>query len=223
MIGARLVPLGLGEAEALLRVSQWLSPAFPTSSYAYSHGLEAEIAKGHVADADGLERWISVVLRAGAGRSDAILVAAAMDEAADLDDLCDIARALAGSAERWEETRDQGAALARTLGEIGEGDGVNRPYPVAFGAAAKWLDLKVDVVLTLYLQAFAASLISAAVRFMPLGQSVGQGVHAALRPVITDVARKASRAGLDGLGQAAFGADLAAMEHEGLEVRIFRT
>jgi urease accessory protein len=36
-------------AEAdLLTLTQWLSPAFPVSSYAYSHGLEAAIASGAV-------------------------------------------------------------------------------------------------------------------------------------------------------------------------------
>jgi urease accessory protein len=36
-------------AEAdLLTLAQWLSPAFPVSSYAYSHGLEAAIASGAV-------------------------------------------------------------------------------------------------------------------------------------------------------------------------------
>ena len=207
----------------LLQLTQWLSPAFPVSGYAYSHGLEAEIDAGRVIDAASLEAWIAGVLRAGAGRSDAILVAAAMEEGADLAGLGDLARALAGSAERWEETRDMGRALAETLAAISIGDGVARAYPVVFGAAARGTAVPVADVLALYLQAFAAMLVSAAVRFVPLGQSDGQRVQAALHSVVQAVADEAAVAGIDEIGQAAFGADLAAMEHEGMEVRIFRT
>ena len=208
---------------ALLHLSQWLSPAFPVSGFAYSHGLEAEIEAGRVADAGTLSRWVEGVLRAGAGRSDAVLVSQAMRADADLDALADFARALAGSAERWEETRDMGRALAETLAAMGQGDGVARAYPVTFGAAAGRLDAPAELVLGLYLQAFAAMLVSAAVRFIPLGQTEGQRVLAGLHEVIEAVAGEAARAGLDAIGQAAFGADLAAMEHEGQEVRIFRT
>jgi urease accessory protein len=215
--------LSLGEADALLRLTQWLSPAFPVSAYAYSHGLEAEIALGRVSDGASVQAWIEGVLRAGAGRSDAALMVAAMAQDADLDALADMARALAGSAERWEETRDQGAALAATLKGLGEGSGVARAYPVVLGQAAAGLGLRPEVVAALHLQGFAGNLVSAAVRFMPLGQGEGQRILAAVQGLVVRVAAEVVEQGLDGIGQAAFGADLAAMEHEGLEVRIFRT
>ena len=212
----------LNDTGALLRISQWLSPAFPVSAYAYSHGLEAEITTGRVTSGAALREWGAGVLRAGAGRSDAILLVAAMEDGADHAALAALARALAGSADRWEETRDQGAALSATLAALGEPT-VSGAYPVVLGAAARGLGLSAEVVASLFLQAFASNLVSAAVRFMPLGQAEGQSVLAALRPVIAEVAAEVIGVGLDGLGQAAFGADLAAMEHEELEVRIFRT
>lgn len=213
----------MSSAAGLLRLSQWLSPVFPVSAYAYSHGMEAEIAMGRVTDGTAVADWIGGVLRRGAGRTDTIVMLAAMAQTADLDALNDLARALAGSRERWEETRDQGAALAATLGALGEGDGVARAYPVAFGAAAARLDVAHDTVAALYLQGFAGNLVSAAVRFVPLGQAEGQRILAGLRGPVAEVAAEAVACGLDDIGQAAFGADLAAMEHEGLEVRIFRT
>ena len=207
----------------LLKLTQWLSPGFPVSSYAYSHGLETEIAGGRVATAHDVEAWVAGVLAAGAGRSDAIVMLAALRGEAEAGALADLARALAGSRERLEETEAQGRALAVTLAALGMGDGVARPYPVALGLAARGLDLPEGVVVRLYLQAFAGALVSAAVRFVPLGQAEGQGVLAALHPVIDRVAEEALAAGLDGIGTAVFGADLAAMAHEELEVRIFRT
>lgn len=207
----------------LLKLSQWLSPGFPVSSYAYSHGLEAEIAAGRIGDGDGVALWVRAVLAAGAGRSDAILMVAARRGEDSPDALSDLAVALAGSRERLEETQAQGRALAETLALLGFGDGVARPYPVGLGLAARVLSLPDPIVAALYLQAFAASLVSAAVRFVPLGQVEGQRILQSLHPVIEEVAQAACTAGLAGIGTAVFGADLAAMEHECQEVRIFRT
>lgn len=213
----------MSEAQGLLRLSQWLSPAFPVSSYAYSHGLEADVVAGRVVCGADVAAWIEGVLRRGAGRTDAILMLAAMAPGADLEALHDLARALAGSRERWEETRDQGAALALTLGSLGEGDSVARAYPVAFGAAAGRLGVARGVVAALYLQGFVGNLVSVAVRFVPLGQTEGQRILAGLQGAVAEVAADAVASGVEDIGQAAFGADLAAMEHEGLEVRIYRT
>jgi urease accessory protein len=184
-----------GAVGDLMALTQWLSPAFPVSAYAYSHGLEAAIGAGKVTDAAGVEAWIETVLAAGSGRNDAILLAAGLAPGADLDALSDVAHALAGSAERWEETRAQGAAFAATRRAMGA-EVPDRPYPLAVAEAARALDLAPETVVALYLQAFAGALVSVAVP----GDAVMQA-----------------------LGGAAFGADLDAMEHETQEVRLFRT
>lgn len=207
----------------LLKLTQWLSPGFPVSAYAYSHGLETEIARGRVTGGQDVHDWIAAVLETGAGRTDAILLLAALRGEDRPEALADLARALAGSRERLEETQAQGRALAETLAALGVGDGVARPYPVALGLAARGLDLPEGMVVRLFLQAFAGALVSVAVRFVPLGQAEGQRVLAALHPGIERAAAAAMIAGLDGVGTGVFGADLAAMAHEGLEVRIFRT
>ncbi|TKA96025.1 urease accessory protein UreF, partial [Cereibacter changlensis] len=98
-----------------------------------------------------------------------------------------------------------------------------RPLPVAVGQAARTLALPAPQVLALYLHAFAANLVSAAVRFVPLGQTEGQRVLAALHPLIDALALKAATATLDDLATSALRADLAAMQHETMDVRIFRT
>jgi urease accessory protein len=73
------------------------------------------------------------------------------------------------------------------------------------------------------LHAAAANLISAGVRLIPLGQTDGQRVLAALEPTIAAAAARAGAATLDDIGGAAFRADLAAMRHETQYTRLFRS
>lgn len=203
----------------LLTLTQWLSPAFPLGGFAYSHGLEQAIATGDVRDAAALSAWLRVVLEEGAGATDATLLCLAMQGA----DVADHARALAASKERLHEAEAQGAAFVRTLNQIREEALPPAPLPVAVGMAARRLSLAPEDVAALYLHAFTSNLVSAAVRFVPLGQTEGQRVLSDLHPVITGIAARAATAPLEDIGSAALGADLSAMLHETMDVRIFKT
>ena len=208
---------------ALLSLVQWLSPAFPTGGYAFSHGLEWAVSVGDVRTAAQLQGWISAVLAEGSGRTDAILLAQALRPGADLAALAALAEALAASRERLAESLDQGRALALTVAALTGRDLVPMPYPVALGAAARPCGLPVRQVVALYLHAFTSNLVQAGVRFVPLGQTEGQAVLAALHPLIDRLAAEAADAELDRIGSGAFRSDLAAMRHETMDVRIFRT
>ncbi|MFN4156422.1 MAG: urease accessory protein UreF [Paracoccaceae bacterium] len=208
---------------ALLTLVQWLSPAFPTGGFAYSHGLESAISTGQVSDAARLRQWLAEVLEFGAGRQDAILLVQALRDGADHDALDALARALQPSSERLLETLDQGTAFARTVAGLTGRDLPPRCLPIAVGQAASPLVLPEAQVVALYLHAFASNLTSVAMRFMPLGQAEGQGVLQALHPLIDTLAQEATTLTPDDLGTSALGADLAAMAHETMDVRIFRT
>lgn len=206
----------------LLTLMQWLSPGFPTGGYAYSHGLEVVIAGGE-RTAGGIRTWIGGVLRYGSGQSDAVLLANGLQPGADFAALDAIARALAGSKERLSETTEQGAAFARTVSALTGRDLPPRCLPVAVAEASAGLDLAVDQVVSVYLHAFAANLIACATRFAPLGQTEGQAALAALHPAIGEVTEWSVKASVDEIGTSAIGADMAAMWHEELDVRIFKT
>jgi urease accessory protein len=66
-------------------------------------------------------------------------------------------------------------------------------------------------------------LISAGVRLVPLGQTDGQRVLAALTPVVAATCERALVASLDDLGGATFRADLVSMRHETQYTRLFRS
>jgi urease accessory protein len=207
----------------LLTLVQWLSPAFPVGGFAYSHGLEWAISEGQVRDAATLEAWLADILDHGSGRADAVLLARAMDPAADLALIAATARALCASKERWTETGDQGRAFTEAVNALTGEDFPPAALPVAVGRAARALDLPAERVAALYLHAFASNLVSAAVRFVPLGQTDGQRVLASLHPLIGRVAREAAATPLEAVVSSVPGADLAAMHHETQPVRIFRT
>lgn len=209
--------------DGLLTLSQWLSPAFPVGGFAYSHGLEWAMDAGDVTDSAGLEGWVADVLRCGAGRVDASLLAAAMAPGADHAALDDLARALCSAAERWVETRDQGAAFAAAVNAATGTDNPAASLPVAVGRAASRLSLAPDLVAALYLQGFATNIVLSAVRFLPLGAGEGQRIVTSLRQTVLDVARRAVRTRPEEVRTATFGVDLAAMRHHEMETRMFRT
>jgi urease accessory protein len=212
---------------AQLRLLAWLSPGFPTGAYAYSHGLEWVVEAGEITDGDSLRAWLVDVLAHGSGRNDAILLRhahRAARDAAALESLAALAAAIAPGRERHAETMAQGAAFLRAASAW------ERPvlpeavaYPVAVGALAGWHGIDEDLTAAAYLQAFASNLISAAVRLVPLGQTTGLQVLAAIETTILAVANDSAMATPEDIGGCAFRSDLAAMRHETQYTRLFRS
>lgn len=208
----------------LLRLLIWFSPAFPTGAFAYSHGIEWAVESGDIIDGDTLQDWLSDLLSHGAPRSDAILLRHAHHPAADLPALADLAAAAAPARERQAESLNQGAAFMRAARPWGcptLPDPV--AHPIGVGALAGLHGIDPDATTIAYLQSVTVNLISAAVRLVPLGQSTGLAVLAALEPIILRTAAETRSATLDDLGGAAFRSDLAAMHHETQYTRLFRS
>lgn len=213
----------MAEAADRLRLAQWLSPAFPIGGFAYSQGLETAMVNGQVLDAASLTDWLQAVLTHGTARSEAVLLLHARQPDADLALLTDLCLAYAPSYERTVEMMEQGRAFGQTITAITGEAQPPLPLPLAVGYATRALVLPDAEVLALWLHGVAAQLVSAAVRFVPLGQSQGQAVLAKLAETVTNLARMAISVPLADLGGCTPGADLAAIRHETLHVRIFRT
>lgn len=212
------------EARQLLLLLNWMSPAFPTGSFAYSHGLEWAIEERIVTTADELREWIEDLITRGSGWNDAVLFANCWrHDAAELNEL---ALALAASKERHLETTQLGRAfrIASSVWKIPtgvvEGD---IAYPIAAGTACRAAGIDKTHALLAYLQGFSNALVSVAVRLVPLGQTQGLETVRDLMPVIAATAQRAATAALGQLGAIGIAADIAAMNHETLRSRVFRT
>jgi len=224
-------------AAALYRLMAWLSPAYPVGAFSYSSGIEWAVEAGDIKDAETLRGWLAVMLGEGGGFCDAVFFVhahraiAANDDAA-LRAVAELAAAFVPSKERFLETTAQGRAFleatraAWPCPALQRLDGVwNGPValPVAVGVACAGHAIGREAALHAFLHALAANWISAGVRLIPLGQTDGQRVLAALEPDVGAAATRALTTPLDEVGSCAFRADLAGMRHETQYTRLFRS
>jgi len=225
------------EAGALYRLMAWLSPSYPVGAFSYSGGIEWAVEAGDITDAETLKRWLLVVLADGGGFCDAVFFvhahrAAEAGDAAALRAVAELAAAFAPSKERHLETTAQGRAFIEAtraawpcaaLDALAAAWDGPVAYPVAVGVSAAGHGIALDAALAAYLHAVAANFISAGVRLIPLGQTDGQRLLAALEPVVAATATRAAATRLEDVGGAAFRADIASMRHETQYTRLFRS
>ena len=218
------------EMQALLRLLTWLSPAFPIGGFAYSGGMERAVHDGLVQDAAGLRGWIGALMAHGTIRTDGVLLAAAFrlaDDAAGLAELAALATALAGSAERHQETTLLGEAFVTAARAwphlLFERLPAACAYPVAVGAVSAVHAVPLESVLTAFLHAGASQLISAGIRLGVSGQRDGVAILAGFEEVIADSAGWIVNSTLDDLGSSTILADIASLRHETQRSRIFRS
>jgi urease accessory protein len=222
---------------ALYRLMAWLSPAYPVGAFSYSNGIEWAVESGDITNAETLKRWLTVIIAEGGAFCDAVFFVHAHRAIETSDDtalraVAELAAAFAPSKERHLETTAQGRAFVEatraawpcaaleTLARVWDGP---LAYPVAVGVTTAGHGIAAGPALDAYLHAVTANLISAGVRLVPLGQTDGQRLLAALEPVVAAAASRAGATPLEQVGGAAFRADLASMLHETQYTRLFRS
>ncbi len=222
---------------ALFRLMAWLSPAYPVGAFSYSSGIEWAVEAGDIKDAETLRQWLAGTIGSGSGFCDAVVFAhahravAANDDAA-LRAAAELAAALVTSKERLLETTAQGRAfldatraawpcpaLAR-LDAVWQGAVA---LPIAVGVTCAGHRIGSEPALHAFLHAIVANWISAGVRLIPLGQTDGQRVLAALEVDIAACAARASTTPLEDIGSCTVRADIAGMRHETQYTRLFRS
>jgi urease accessory protein len=215
----------------------WLSPAYPIGAFSYSGGIEWSVEVGDISDAATLRAWLAVMIGEGGGFCDAVFFAHAYRATAGRDDaalraVAELAIAFAPSKERHLETSAQGRAFLDATRAAWPSSALDRlealadgaaALPVAVGVACAGHGIALAPAMHCYVHALAANLISAGVRLIPLGQSDGQRVLAALEPVVAATVGRALATPLDDVGGAAMRADLAGMHHETQHTRLFRS
>ena len=225
---------------ALLRLQSWLSPAFPTGSYSYSHGLEWAVEAGHIHGRQTLVDWLQADLCYGSGRNEAIFFSEAWNCALDDDreklfEIAELAAVFRGTSEFALESSQQAAACLATLrqvwpdrvldwlSEILREHHVQPALAVVLGVRSARQGIPASLTLAAFLQGYIANLVTAGVRLIPLGQTDGQLAIAELEEAVLAACAQAKKATIDDLGSAAFMVDLASMAHETQYTRLFRS
>jgi urease accessory protein len=224
---------GLGRDSVILPLFAWLSPSYPVGCYAYSHALEWAVEAGDVSDETTLVAWLTDLLTLGLGRNDAILLSHAyraveQGHRRDLETVNELALALSPSAELYLETSQQGRSfLDATLAAWPsphlpplEGDVA---FPVAIGMAAAAHGVPLPITSQAYLFGLVQTLVSAAIRLAPIGQTAGIRVSAALAGTAQDIAHQGMSLTIDNIGGSTFRADLGSFHHENQYTRLFRS
>lgn len=226
----------MAETERLIRLFSWLSPAFPTGGFAYSQGLETAIATRRVCDAATLAEWIEGQAHLGFLRTDAVFLALAARAASagdrdGFDAVGELCLALQISDERDRETREQARSFIEAAQAwpapmpdwLAEALGEPMALPITFGALAGIHAIALRAAVSGFANAAIAQQVSVGVRLIPLGQTAGLAIQARMEPDIAWIADAAVNAGIDDIAGLSYGADVASLRHEDLNVRIFRS
>lgn len=190
---------GLAPA-ALLQLLQLASPALPVGGFSYSEGLEAAVEAGLVTDEARAREWLLAQLRLAQGRGDLPACAAAITAWRDgnferVRELNDWVLCTRETRELRLQAEQMGRSLLEWLrnkpqepGGAGQLEQLTRlaaltpapSWPIAFALAAAQTGAPVREALLAHAFGWAENMVAAAIKAVPLGQSAGQRILAAL-------------------------------------------
>ena len=216
----------------------WLaSPALPVGGFSYSEGFEAAVEARIVDNEATAAAWLIDQLHLVLARSDMAAMAKGYAawrrrDTGSVDALNEWVRSTRESAEALQQTEQMGRSLALWLGQRGHDDkrvthlaalAPSPTWPIAFALAAVHSGAPVRESLLAFAFGWAENMVQAAVKSMPLGQSAGQRMLAALSREIPAAADHATRL-MDSERQA-FAPMLAILssQHETQYSRLFRS
>jgi urease accessory protein len=226
----------------LLRLLQLVSPALPVGAYSYSEGLETLVQTDRLTNAASLQDWLTQELRYGAIRLEATALTRVY-HGASTGDLSALhvwnqwLSALRETAELRQQSWQMGRSLVRLLPELtkaeaeGSGEleewiaacGESCNFATAFALAAAHWQIDLSAATLGYLQSWAANLVNAGVRLIPLGQTQGQQLLLHLYPQLVQTAEQVLTWADDELWSCNWGWTIASMNHETLYSRLFRS
>lgn len=212
---------------------------FPTGSYALSSGLEV-LAKKCKIGVSELQKLVQTYIEQQVGPADCCALGSAFDCAAR-SDLAGITAADSALfsiklvAEVRSASARSGAQLVRTVRgfadskmlagyekaiKTGKASGV---YPVALGVACAALGVPKQKAAAMFLYSFCVSMVGAALRLGIIDHVAAQKMLHELKPAIEKAARANVKRPLGAMWQFAPAIDIAQMEHERMDSKMFIT
>lgn len=189
-------PLAAG---TLLQLMWLASPALPVGGFSYSEGLESAVESGRVTGEAQARDWLLGQLHLSLARSDLAAAAKAIaawqrDDSTTIVELNGWVATTRESSELRTQTEQMGRSLVEWLkNRAGTADArlatlaalAPAPsWPIAFALAAAQTGAPVREALLAYAFGWAENMTQAAIKCVPLGQSAGQRILAALAEAI---------------------------------------
>jgi urease accessory protein len=218
-----------------LTLLQLTSPALPVGAYSYSEGLETLVAQGVIRSAEDLQLWLTESLATGSiGLEAAVMIRAHRARLESRDDRLVYWNRWLSATRETAELQQQNWQMGRSLLKL-----LRDLYPhldwtlvdldqnwnmaIAFAWAATLARIDAETAALGYLHSWTSNMVSAGVKLIPLGQTVGQRLMLQLgEPIAVAVERSLTLADED-LFSCSWGLALASMAHEVQYSRLFRS
>lgn len=227
--------MSIPEPMALLHLLQLANSALPVGAFSYSEGLETVVQQSVMTNVEQLQHWLVQELHYGTMRIDGWVIRQVYDaiEQGNFRQLASWNHWLSAVRETEEmrlQSWQMGRSLAKLLPELNPdvapllqtcGDRCN--FAIAFAIAAKQWNIGLEPAVLAYFHSWAANLINAGVKLIPLGQTQGQrlltGLHADIEMATAAVLNYAEPQ----IYGCSWGLAIASMNHETLYSRLFRS
>ena len=177
----------------------WLaSPALPIGGFSYSEGLESAVEQAWIATENEACEWLADQLQLTLARSDLPAIASAIEawrrnDMERVNELNDWVLQTRESSEMRQQSEQMGRSLLDWLQSVQTVEGAKEvtglwqapahdrdadalSYPIAFARVAALTKAPVRDCLQCFAFGWAANMVQAAVRAMPLGQGAGQRI-----------------------------------------------
>jgi urease accessory protein len=227
-------------ASHFLALLQLCDTALPTGAYVFSSGLETYTQQGLVSTVATLQNWLEAVLYHTVRGSHLLPVAlahraTAARDWAQLERLDQHLTAMKHARELREASVKTGQGLLRLALQVWPGLAVQRlqglcqqhqvagHQAVVLGVIGCQLGYEERLIVEAAGYQWLSSMVSAALRLLPIGQLAGQQVLAALLPHLPAIADDIHHQNWDDLSSAAPEFDIRAMQHEVLYSRLFQS
>jgi urease accessory protein len=217
---------------------QLVSPALPVGAYSYSEGVEALVEADTLPNQAALHHWLVQELQIGSIRLEAAVMLRCYHAiaASDGPQLCHWNRWLTALRET-EELRNQSLQMGRSLLKLWldlQPEAMTTlPLPTlrtegchfatAFAIAATHGQIEAPTAVLGYLYSWAANLVSAGIKLIPLGQTAGQQTLLQLHPILEQTVNDVLHLPDESLEACGWGLAIASMTHETQYSRLFRS
>ncbi|MCA0173710.1 urease accessory protein UreF [Bacillus sp. RAR_GA_16] len=211
---------------------------FPSGAFSHSFGIETYISNGTVHDSSSFQHVLELFLMNQLVYTDGLACRFAYEwlESGDVDQLWELDQslyALGMARETREGNRRIGDRLVKVvstlypnfifeqyLDELKEKN-VYGHGALVFAIVSHHLGIDVETAVSCYGFATASSLVQNAVRGVPLGQTDGQRILVEIQPLLTKSVEKIMSLDESDFGIGSPGLEIAQMQHETINVRLF--